>query len=158
MAGVSPLQWTRPEGPQMPNRKPEPRWLPDLLCRRSTLQQWDGAGEGVGAQRGGGRPTGPRREGICSLTGLLSTIPGGPAVARAWGQSGCPPRTRTGALNQDAVSQVPSPGPAGSPLTFLNLDSNTGLAQELAQAFPSDYGPTRWLSQYLPGQVENRKY
>lgn len=129
---MSPLQWTQPEGPQMPSRKPEPCWLPDLPCRRSTLQRWDGAGEGVGAQRGGVRSMGPRREGICSLTGLVSTIPGGPAVAGVWGQSGRLPRTRTGASNQDAVSQVPSPGPAGSPLTSLNLDSNTGLAQELA--------------------------
>lgn len=119
----------------MPNRKPEPRWLPDLPCRRSTLQQWDGAGEGVGAQGEGGRPTGPCREGICSLPGLVSTIPGGPAVARAWGQSGCPPRTRTGALNQDAVSQVPSPAQQGVPSPSSTLTVTLGWPKSSLKRF-----------------------
>jgi len=81
---------------------------------------------------------GPRREGICSLTGLVSMMPGGPAMAGAWGQSRRPPRTRTGASNRDVLSWVPGPGSAGSSLTPLNLDSNSGLAQKLARVFPSD--------------------
>ena len=91
-----------------------------------------------GALRGGGRPTGPRREGICSLTGLVSMIPGGPAVAGAWGQSRRLPRMTTGASNRDTFSRVSGPGSAGSSLTSLNLDSNSGLAQKLARVFPSD--------------------
>lgn len=65
-------------------------------------------------------------------------IPGGPAGAGAWGQSGRPPRTRTGSSNQDGLSQDPGPGLAGSSLTSLNLDSNTALDQKFAWVFPSD--------------------
>ena len=65
-------------------------------------------------------------------------IPGGPAGAGVWDQSGHPPRTRTGALNRDGLSQDPGPGLAGSSLTFLNLDSNNALAQKFAWVFPLD--------------------
>lgn len=97
------------------------------------MQQWD-AGEGVGAHGEGGRPDRALQGGDLQPARASFHDPRRPCQARAWGQSGGPPRTRTGALNQDAVSQVPSPGPAGVPSPSSTLTVTLGWTKSSPQA------------------------